>query len=154
MAGQSFAAQVSELATQEEERLEAIFQRSAEAVFNEMTEPGGRVPRVTGNLARSVVASVNSMPPIRPEKVEYPDTMQESIGTILGAELGSTVWIGFQAAYSARVNYGFVGTDSLGRLYNQIGRGFIEAAQQRWPQIVAEAEAKVRSRHEAGSPPA
>lgn len=154
MSNLSFAAQISDWTSQEKERIEAVFQTASEAVFNEMTDPGGRVPRVTGNLARSVVASVNEMPPIRPEKIDYPDTEQVSIGVIQGAELGQTVWIGFQAAYSARVNYGFVGQDSLGRLYNQAGRAFIEAAQQRWPQIVAEAEAKVRGRSEGGSPPA
>lgn len=52
------------------------------------------------------------------------------------------------------MNYGFVGTDSLGRTYNQEGYGFVDGVVQRWQQIVTEAEAKVRGRFEAGSPPA
>lgn len=146
MAG--FAATISEWGQSELDRMLAIFQTSAEMIFNDMTEPGGRVPRVSGNLARSAIASTEMMPTIRPEAQDYPDRSAESIGVILGADLGETVYIGFQAAYAARVNYGFVGTDSLGRLYNQIGRGFVEAAQQDWPQTVARAEAMVRGRFE------
>lgn len=146
MAG--FAATISEWGQTELDRMLAIFQTSAEMIFNDMTEPGGRVPRVSGNLARSVIASTEMMPTIKPEAQDYPDTSAESIGVILGVDLGETVYIGFQAAYAARVNYGFVGTDSLGRLYNQMGRGFVEAAQQDWPQTVARAEAMVRGRFE------
>jgi len=51
------------------------------------------------------------------------------------------------------MNYGFVGTDSLGRTYNQTGFGFVDAVAQRWPQIVIQAEAKVRDRFEAGPVP-
>lgn len=142
------AATISEWGQSELDRMLAIFQTSAEMVFNDMTEPGGRVPRVTGNLARSAIASDTAMPTLKEGQEAFPDRSGESIGVIHGVTLGATVYIGFQAAYSARVNYGFVGTDSLGRVYNQMGRAFIEAAQQDWPQTVARAEAMVRGRFE------
>ena len=109
------------------------------------------MPVKTGNLRRSLMASTSVMPTIREGKETFSDSGIEMV--IAGAALGSTVYLGFQAAYAARMNYGFVGEDSLGRVYNQAGFGFVDAVAQRWPQIVAEAEAKVRSRFEGGSQP-
>lgn len=145
--GLSFAAQVSEWAKAELEREEAIFHEAAQAVANEVRTPvaeGGRMPLETGNLRRSLMASTADMPTIREDKTEFQDSGIELV--IAGSQLGDTVYLGFQAAYAARMNYGFVGTDSLGRTYNQTGFGFVDAVAQRWAQIVTQAEAKVRNR--------
>lgn len=107
------------------------------------------MPIDTGNLRRSLMASTSAMPTIKEGKETFTDTGLELV--IAGANLGSAVYLGFQAAYAPRMNYGFVGTDSLGRVYNQAGFGFVDAVAQRWPQIVAAAEATVRTRFEAGS---
>ncbi|NKM69167.1 hypothetical protein [Rhizobium laguerreae] len=145
----SFAAQVSEWAKSELERSEAVFQTAAQEVANEVRTPvaeGGRMPLKTGNLRRSLMASTSDMPRIQEGKTTFSDSGIEMI--IAGAELGSTIYLGFQAAYAARMNYGFVGTDSLGRSFNQTGYGFVDAVAQRWPQIVIQAEATVRGRFE------
>jgi hypothetical protein len=145
----SFAAQVSEWCQQVEGAAEAVFQTAAQAVANEVREPlasGGRMPIDTGNLRRSLMASTSAMPTIKPDQETFSDSGLELV--IAGAELGSTVYLGFQAAYAARMNFGFVGEDSLGRVYNQTGFGFVDAVAQRWPQIVAAAEATVRGRFE------
>ncbi|WP_410001308.1 hypothetical protein [Rhizobium leguminosarum] len=102
------------------------------------------MPLKTGNLRRSLMASTSDMPRIQEGKTTFSDSGIEMI--IAGAEIGSTIYLGFQAAYAARMNYGFVGTDALGRTYNQTGFGFVDAVAQRWPQIVTQAEAKVRNR--------
>ncbi|MXN46058.1 hypothetical protein GR138_12740 [Shinella kummerowiae] len=151
----SFAATISEWGQAELERAEAIYQTAAQTVANEVRNPreeGGRMPVITGNLRRSLMASTSEMPTIKPEQTTFADSGIEMV--IAGAELGGAVYLGFQAAYAPRMNYGFVGEDSLGRVYNQAGFGFVDAVAQRWPQIVAEAEAKVRSRFEGGSQPA
>lgn len=151
----SFAATISEWGQAELERAEAIYQTAAQTVANEVRHPreeGGRMPVIKGNLRRSLMASTSEMPTIKPEQKTFTDSGVEMV--IAGAELGGAVYLGFQAAYAARMNYGFVGEDSLGRVYNQAGYGFVDAVAQRWPQIVAEAEAKVRSRIEGGSQPA
>ncbi|WP_312416699.1 hypothetical protein [Shinella sp.] len=149
----SFAAQVSDWCQEVEGAAEAVFQTAAQMVANEVripTSEGGRMPiPKTGNLRRSLMASTAEMPTIKPEQKEFTDSGIEMV--IAGAELGSTVYLGFQAAYAARMNYGFVGEDSLGRVYNQAGYGFVDAVAQRWPQIVAAAETTVRSRYEGGS---
>ncbi|MGR9253287.1 hypothetical protein [Rhizobium leguminosarum] len=150
----SFAAQVSEWAKSEMERSKAVFQTAAQEVANEVRTPvaeGGRMPLKTGNLRRSLMASTADMPRIQEGKTTFSDSGIEMV--IAGAELGSTIYLGFQAAYAARMNYGFVGTDSLGRTFNQTGYGFVDAVAQRWPQIVAQAETKVRDRFEAGPAP-
>lgn len=151
---QSFAAQVSEWASAELDRAEAVFQTAAQEVANEVRKPvieGGRMPVDLGNLRRSLMASTSAMPLVKPDQTTFTDSGIELV--ISGAELGSVVYLGFQAAYAARMNYGFVGQDSLGRTYNQTGYGFVDAVAQRWTQIVAAAEAKVRSRVEAGPAP-
>lgn len=150
----NFAATISEWGRAELDRAEAIFQTAAQTVANEVRNPvaeGGRMPVKTGNLRRSLMASTSAMPTVKPEKQTFTDSGIEMV--IAGAGLGSTVYLGFQAAYAARLNYGFVGEDSLGRVYNQAGYGFVDAVAQRWPQIVTDAEAKVRSRFESGSAP-
>jgi hypothetical protein len=45
-------------------------------------------------------------------------------------------WMLNATVYAKRLEYGFVGTDSLGRYYNQPGRFFVTDTCKRWPQIV------------------
>jgi hypothetical protein len=147
----SFAASISEWAKNELGAAEAIFQTAAQTVAHEVVKPladGGNMPVQTGNLRRSLMASTAEMPTVKADQTTFRDSGIELV--IAGAELGSTVFLGFQAAYAARVNFGFVGTDSLGRVYNQTGRAFVDKVAQRWPAIVAEAEVTVRARFEAG----
>jgi|TARA_R100000479_G_scaffold176487_1_gene131342 hypothetical protein len=103
---------------------------------------GGNVPIKSGNLARSALAQVGSMP----------ETKEVPSGGFTGSELGpvllnwdadETLYIGFQAKYAARQNYGFTGEDSLGRTYNQSGFAFVEKAVAKWPFIVSNAARKV-----------
>ncbi|MBX4920996.1 hypothetical protein HJA76_14990 [Rhizobium bangladeshense] len=148
----SFAAQVGEWASAELDRAEAVFQTAAQTVANEVrtaVAEGGRMPVKTGNLRRSLMASTSTMPTIKEGKETFSDSGVELV--IAGAELGGSIYLGFQAAYAARMNYGFVGTDALGRTFNQAGYGFVDAVAQRWPQIVAESEATVRGRFEAAA---
>lgn len=149
-----FAAAISDWARETEGALEQVFHEAAQTVANEVRTPvadGGRMPVDLGNLRRSLMASTSDMPSVKPDQTTFTDSGLELV--IAGAELGSTVYLGFQAAYAARMNYGFVGEDSLGRVYNQAGFGFVDAVAQRWPQIVTAAEAKVRGRFEAGPAP-
>lgn len=101
---------------------------------------GGRVPVKTGNLARSVV--VDNKPPQIIDGLAKGDF---SLG-IAAIKPGDTIYIGWTAAYSRRMNFGFVGADSLGRNYNQSGFGFAEAAAAKWPSIVAAQAAKLSRR--------
>jgi hypothetical protein len=57
---------------------------------------------------------------------------------------GDTFFLINNAAYAMRVEYGFVGEDSLGRSYNQKGRFFVTRAVKQWPQIVAKTAAELK----------
>lgn len=102
------------------------------------------------------MASTASMPTIREGADQsFPDGGAISEMVIGDAKIGQTVWIGAQSSYALRMEFGFVGTDSLGRVYNQSGFGFVEAVAQRWAtHIVPAAEAAVKGRFDGGSPPA
>lgn len=111
---------------------------------------GGRVPAKTGNLGRSVV--VSNKPPTIIEGDAPSGGFSAGIAAIVP---GETIYIGWTAAYSRRMNYGFVGTDSLGRNYgsaqavittgysNRSGYGFAEAAAAMWLEIVRRQAAKL-----------
>ncbi len=123
--------------------LTALLRNSVQGLAKEAatTLPnGGRVPVKTGNLARSVV--VDNKPP---KVIEGLATGDYSLG-IANIRPGEPIYIGWQARYARRQNYGFVGTDSLGRTYNQSGYGFAEAAAAKWPQIVRAEAAKLGAR--------
>ncbi|MDX0523029.1 hypothetical protein GOC82_19125 [Sinorhizobium medicae] len=151
----SFAAQVSEWVQAEKEREAAVLRTAAQMVANNVrtsVAEGGRIPVDTGNLKNSLMASTSTMPRVA-EGETYPDQSGEIELIISNLDVGETLYLGFQAAYGPRMNYGFVGQDSLGRVYNQQGFGFVDAEAQTWPQTVKEAEAKVRGRFEAGPSP-
>lgn len=147
--GMSFAAQVSDWCKAEVEREEAVFLTAAQMVANEVRETipeGGNLPIDTGNLRRSLMASTSAMPSIKEGQETFTGGDIELV--IAGAELGGQIFLGFQANYALRMEFGFVGQDSLGRTYNQTGFGFVARTSQRWPQLVQAAEAKVRGRFE------
>lgn len=155
MAKSKFEAQVTAWVRKTELRLEAVFRFSAQAVANEVRVPvgkGGNMPVLTGNLRRSLVASKVEMPTVEPGK-EFPDKTENIKLVIAGAQIGETVFLGFQAAYARRMEYGFQGEDSAGRTFNQKGRGFVRLTAQRWPKIVREQARLLKSRVEARQAP-
>lgn len=142
----SFKSQIQGWATETEERLLAVFRRSVELLAEEMTRTasqGGTLPHVTGNLMRSLLAQIGSMPATGGPEQRYAGS---DVGLVVAqAMLDTDIFLGFQAIYARRMNYGFVGTDSAGRTYEQAGRHFVERAVKLWPQIVKKAVAEVKA---------
>lgn len=69
---------------------------------------------------------------------------QSKMGLIVSQiKAGDVYYYVNNAAYARRIEHGFVGTDSLGRTYNQAGRHMVLAAIKRWPRIVDRAAAKI-----------
>lgn len=64
--------------------------------------------------------------------------------TALSLELGDTYTVYNGAAYAARVEFGFVGEDSLGRHYDQAPRAMVGKAVARFQQIAEAAAMRVR----------
>ena len=163
MAGQnlSFSAQVGAWVKKVKTREVAVFRESAQRVISEMQTPegaGGRMPVDTGFLRASLQAAIDAPaagPMGKPLKrkegqegvIYHLDAGQVAL-VIAGAELGHTIYATYGTAYARRMEYGFVGQDSLGRTYNQAGKGFVRSAAQKWPQIVAAVSAELKSRIE------
>lgn len=132
-------------AEEQQKNLLAVFQRALVLLAREMIRTkgdGGTLPKVTGNLARSLLAQIG-------QRVNI-STAQDFAGTDVGiiaatAVLGDEVFLGYQAIYARRMNYGFVGEDKAGRTYNQSGNHFIERAINMWPQIVDQAVQDVKA---------
>ncbi|WP_442596305.1 hypothetical protein ACSBPU_05585 [Parapusillimonas sp. JC17] len=140
----SFSAAIGAWAAESKDRIQAVHRRSVELLAEEMvdTKPnGGRLPFLTGNLARSLLASTEGMP-----KASETPTAGSNVGAITATlELNQSVWLGYQAIYARRRNYGFVGADVLGRVFNEPGDYFVEGAIANWQQIVARAAAEIQA---------
>ncbi len=129
-----------------EKLLTALLRNSVQALALEASKTipnGGRVPVKTGNLGRSVV--VDTQPPKRGDADQVYSAADFTLG-VSKIKPGDTIYLGWQAAYAARQNFGFVGQDSLGRTYNSSGYGFAEATAAEWPTILAREAAKLRGR--------
>ena|SRR5690606_15321061 len=140
----SFAEAVGAWASATERRLSAVHKKAIEKLAMEMTRTraeGGNVPVVTGNLYRSLLASTTGMP----KTAEGPFVGSNVPSVIATLRMNDTVWLGFQAKYARRVNFGFAGADALGRVYNQQGAHFVERAIVMWPQIVRKAVEEVKN---------
>lgn len=139
----SFAKKVGSWAAQSKERMTAVRRRSVELLAEEMTNTvpnGGRVPFQTGNLARSLLASTGGIPSAS-DKLSTGSNVGAVTATL---ELDQPVWLGYQANYARRMNYGFVGADSKGRVYNQSGYHFVEGAIDAWPQLIDKAVSELK----------
>lgn len=139
----TFSASIGEWAKKCEKRSEAVYRRSVELLAEDMikTKPNsGRLPFLTGNLARSLLASTSEMP-----KTADKQFSGHNVGVITASlTMEQPVYLGYQAIYARRLNYGFVGEDALGRVYNQVGSYFVEGALQNWKKIVEQAVSEVK----------
>lgn len=138
----SFSAQVKAWGDKAKRNTGIVFRESVQSLARDVFY---RTPLVTGNLRRSLLSSGVAMPSVKPNVEFATDPMGQVDFTIAGLDVGDTFYLGFQAAYARRVNYGFTGADSLGRMYNQPGQFFVEASAAKWQQFVAAAVAKVNA---------
>jgi len=139
----SFAATVGAWASKSEARITAARRRAVELLGDEMAKTipqGGRVPFRDGNLYRSLLADTRAMP-----KIADGPFSGSNVGVITATlRADQPVWLGYQAAYARRMNSGFVGADRLGRVYNQQGHYFVEAAAQQWSEFVKKAATEIQ----------
>ena len=141
-----FADAVDAWTKETEQRMTAVWRQSIDDLADTMNRTrsnGGRLPHLTGNLMRSLLASTSAMPSTGGPNAKY--TGQDVGLVTAGLQLDQTVWLGYQAIYARRMNYGFVGQDSLGRTYNQAGAHFVEGAIADWPNIVRMAVSKIKA---------
>lgn len=128
------------------------------------------MPVDTGNLRRSLMASTTEIPTIsnNPDQT-FADNDQQINLVIAGAEIGQTIYLGFQANYAAAMEYGtkphvIEPKDKLALHWYQGGAGvfakrvnhpgtkpyaFVRLTAQRWGEIVSASVQRIRSRVDA-----
>lgn len=120
--------------------------------FGPIPNPGGtgNLPVVSGFLRASLMGVIGegtftaTEPPKDGSGFSY-DAGQINL-VIAGSKLTDTITVAYTAAYARRMEYGFKGTDSLGRKYNQPGRAFVRLAAQQWGRVVQEVSAEAQTR--------
>lgn len=143
----SFTAQVDAMIAKNKQKLRKVVvdsltdvcnaaQTSAQGKSAGGTLIEGRIPVVTADLINSFTSSVGGA--TSKGQTSY-------IAMLANLEIGDTATFTWNIEYARRVNYGFTGTDSLGRTYNQSGWFFMTRAVEKWPQFVAANVAKVRN---------
>jgi hypothetical protein len=125
------------------EQLQAVFRASVrDLVYSTVVN----TPVHTGFLRGNWQPGLNGPPPPKPDATKDPAgarAIATAAATIKGLKLGDVFYFSNGARYARRVNYGFVGTDSLGRHYNQQGRFYLERSLAKWPAIVTANAAKL-----------
>lgn len=147
MTEKTFSAAVDEWVRATKARTDAVFKVAAEKLAGEIIE---RTPIDTGFLRHSFQASGSQMPMMRADAkptdgAQYPSDAGPINLVIQGIPPGNPIYLGFVAAYALRIEYGFTGQDSLGRTYNQAGRGMVRLAAQNWQRIVDEAAREAKA---------
>jgi hypothetical protein len=151
MTQKTFSAQIDDWVRSTKERVEAVFHMAAQDVAEEIQGIILAEKLIdTGFYRASLEASGTQMPVMRAEaKPATGVTYSYDAGPInliiQNIPLGGTVYLGFSAIYARRLEYGFVGEDSLGRAYNQSGYRVVGRAAQNWGWIVAEAVSRAKA---------
>jgi hypothetical protein len=142
----SFTDGVSGWCSETEERLLAVFQQSVILLARELQKTvsdGGTLPKVTGNLMRSLLAQIGSMPAQGGAEQTYAGA---DVGSVVAqALIGSEIYLGFQANYARRRNFGYVGTRADGTTWEEAGAHFVERAAKLWPECVRQAVQDVKN---------
>lgn len=122
------------------ERMRDVFAEAVQDVVETAQREkskGGRMPnRISGNLINSLVSGLNGSFGAAGE-VSYVITLESM-------KIGDVAQFAWTAPYARRLEYGFSGTDSLGRHYEQTGNHFVGAAAAMFPQFVTKWSGQVK----------
>lgn len=135
-AGAQFSVDVSKWVDKAVANATAAFQATAQDAVARVKE---LTPVVTGYL-RSNWTAIDGGDSI-PVAGAVPDPME----AIAKLHLGDQIVIVNPVVYAMRVEFGFVGEDSLGRRYHQVGRGMMQQTVAEMPQIATAATARVNA---------
>lgn len=131
--GQTFKASLRDWASRFPQKMNALARQTCQQVSENVISS---TPVDTGFLRSSWQPSIG-----RPEVASGAAGKQEqalaSVGLVIaGMKAGSVYYLLNNAVYAKRIEFGFVGEDSLGRKYNQQGRFMVTDNVKRWPSVV------------------
>jgi hypothetical protein len=138
MSAQQFEDDMQRWANLQEQQLLALARQSTQEIYTRIST-NTRIG-VTRFLSASWQPSFGAPAP-GPRTLEQAgsvDAMDTAdVGIMLSRlTLGQTFYATNNAAYALRIEYGFVGLDSLGRYYNQKGDYNVTTHVAMWPMIV------------------
>lgn len=143
-----FLASVNKWTKETKERSDEAFRLGVLDFFIELRDT---TPIDTGFLRSSLTVGKNGVLPQGPN-AEYGSVYndQRALSVIGDLKVGDKVTMVYQAPYARRLEYGFTGTDSLGRFYNQAGRFWVTAAGQKYRSIMRNAATRLRNSSSIG----
>ena len=135
----SFKASIAAWKGKTRAQLEALGRRSAFRLVEDIVLD---TPVHTGFLRGSWQPGLNEPPAPKAAGADPSGgvAMADAAASLQDLDIGMIFYFVNGAVYARRVEYGFVGEDSLGRHYNQTGRFYMTNNLDRWQEIV-EAEA-------------
>ena len=95
----------------------------------------GKIPVLSSLLRESLVSSKNGSGGAK-GSTSY-------LAVTSNLQMGDVITFMYQSEYGLRIEFGFRGTDSLGRTYNQRGRLFVTTAAKRFQEFVTKRAAEV-----------
>lgn len=104
-----------------------------------------RTPVITGTLRASWFSNIGSVPTGVATAGDLSGVVTVAKMNLVASQLkyGDTYYLSNGAAYALRVEYGFVGSDSLGRYYNQTPRAFVRGVMGKAQKIAAKTARRV-----------
>lgn len=146
-----FAKQIEEFGIRSKRDITKVFRVATGRLVQEMQKTsaeGGNLPFKDGYLRASLVITINGSPP-KADRTKKDSTTSYDFSkletAINKAKIGDRVIASYTMRYARRLEYGFTGTDSLGRKYNQPPRAFARMASQKWKGIVEEVAREVKA---------
>lgn len=141
MGSQEFRMGFTKWGAQTNEALDALARQTCFAIAEEVH---GTTPVDTGTLKGAWQPSLDKAVDAPSEGAAPSGGGSAQITAVAaGVKAGSRFFMVNHLAYAKRIEFGFVGVDSLGRSYDQKGRYFVTTAVKRWPQIVAKVAASL-----------
>lgn len=143
----SFLATVRRSVEKMEANSEDIYRNICLEFYNRLAKA---TPVLTGNLRNSLVASVGGNqqmvtgPGNTSGDMAFRGGAETSIANIMSVKIGDKVSYMYNATYFRRLEYGFVGYDSLGRYYDQPGRFFAKSVGAQYRSIARSVAASFR----------
>lgn len=144
---QNFKLQVDQWTAKAREAPMLVVKETIQELNNQIVATS---PFKTGYLRGSYFADLNVVPS-GTGAVGRPSTAAVNL-IALRLKPGDTYTMGNTAKYARRLEYGFVGTDSKGRQYNQMGRYWVRSVLVRFQAISNAAATKVAERLDALAP--
>jgi hypothetical protein len=133
-----FVAKVDAWAAHEPLRLRAL---AIESIQNMCEHVVIDTPVVTGNLRGGWQPSIGAPSPPIEGRLDPGggQALADLAVSLANLQIGDVLYFTNGVIYARRVEYGFVGEDSLGRHYNQAGRFYLTNNAVRWQDFVSEA---------------